>query len=108
MNKYNQEKVGKRIWRLRQEKGFTREQLAERANMSVAFLWEVESGKKIPSSKFLFGIAQVLDVSMDFLVTGEDINEDFRSITSILKGCTPRQLRIIESIISRVLEIREP
>ena len=108
MNEYNKRETGKRIRKLRDEKDFTREQLAERADISGNFLWEVESGRKIPSAKRLFGIAQGLGVSMDFLVTGEDTNEDFRSIISILKGCTPRQLRIIESIISSTLEMREP
>lgn len=107
MNEYAQKKIGTHIRKLRNEKKITLEVLAERANMSSNFLWEIEAGRKNPSAKFIIGIAHALDVSLDFLVTGEDIYEGFGSIISLLKVCTPRQLKVIESIISRVLEMRE-
>lgn len=38
--------IGMRIMGLRKEKGYSREQLAELANISVSFLYEIETSKK--------------------------------------------------------------
>ncbi len=38
--------VGKRIKRLRLKNKMTREELAEAANISVSFIYEIETGKK--------------------------------------------------------------
>lgn len=39
--------IGTRIRKIRELRGYTRERLAEYADISADFLWEVESGKKV-------------------------------------------------------------
>jgi transcriptional regulator with XRE-family HTH domain len=49
---------------LRAERGFTQEQLAERAGISVDFLSLIERGKNSPSFENLEDLADSLDVTV--------------------------------------------
>jgi len=105
MNEFNQ-RIGKRIRKHREGKDFTREYLAELANLSSNFIYEVEVGKKGLSAESLFNLAQALGVTMDYLVKGEELNEGFKFISELLKDCTLKELKNIETIIINILEIR--
>ena len=48
--------IGVRIMKLRKEKGYSREQLAELANISASFLYEIETSKKGLSVNSLVGL----------------------------------------------------
>jgi len=62
--------MGKRIADLREERGWTQKQLAERAGLSITFLSEVENGKRNISYGKLLRIADELGTSMDYLARG--------------------------------------
>jgi transcriptional regulator with XRE-family HTH domain len=63
--------LGKRLMELREERGLTQRQLAEKAGLSVAFLSEVENGKRNLSSGKLLRLADELGASLDYLMRGE-------------------------------------
>jgi len=63
--------VGKRIKSLREANGFTREELAEKAEISSKFLYEVEKGRKGLSADTLLKISKTLSCSCDYIMTGE-------------------------------------
>ena len=56
MNISNEE-IGGRIWELRRARGMTREKLAEKAEISVQFLADIEKGRKSMTVATLKGIA---------------------------------------------------
>lgn len=58
--------VGEAIRRFREESGLSLGQLAERANISKSYLWNLESRQqdKRPSAKVLFEIAKALGVTL--------------------------------------------
>src|SRR4051812_29246198 len=56
------EAVGRAIRVLRTERGMERKELAEAAGLSYPYLSEIETGRKRPSSKALFVIAEALGV----------------------------------------------
>lgn len=62
--------VGNRIRILRESRGYTREQLAELADISPKFLYDIEMGNKGFTIKTLSGLAESLDVSCDYIVYG--------------------------------------
>lgn len=62
--------VGGRIRLVRNQRGLTLEQLAEKAEISKSFLWEVEQGSDI-SGERLLRVANVLGASLDYLLRGE-------------------------------------
>ena len=57
--------VGKRIKRLRLKNKMTREELAEAANISVSFIYEIETGKKGFSVWTLRRLTEALKVDPD-------------------------------------------
>ncbi len=67
--------LGERIKARRKDVRLTREQLAEKINVSVRFLADVESGKVGVSLSTLKTLCDVLNVSADYLLgVAESIN----------------------------------
>lgn len=66
--------VGGRIRLVRTQRGLTLEQLAEKAEISKSFLWDVEQGSDI-SGERLLRVANVLGASLDYLMRGEAISD---------------------------------
>lgn len=65
MNKKNNAELGILISKSREEKGLSQRKLAKEANMDVAEVSRIESGKrKKPNILFLKGIAETLDLSL--------------------------------------------
>ena len=64
--------VGGRVRALREKRNMTREELAEAANISPQFLANVENGARGISAKTALGLAQGLQVSTDYLLTGTE------------------------------------
>ena len=59
---------GKRIREARHQRKMTQEQLAEKADIGLYYLGEVERGVKTPSLKVFVAIADALNVSTDSLL----------------------------------------
>ncbi len=64
--------VGRRIKGLRLARKMTREELAEAAELSTSFLYEIETGKKGFSAYTLESLAGALDVQADYILRGND------------------------------------
>ncbi len=58
-----------KIRRLRQKKGLSLKDLAEKSGLSHSYLNEIEKGKKYPKVEKLLGLAQALEISIDELVS---------------------------------------
>lgn len=70
--------AGIRIQQLRDKRGYTRESLATKADISDKFLYEIETGKKGFSAEVLYSIATALNVNCDYILTGghKEVNYD--------------------------------
>lgn len=62
--------VGYRIKMLRETQNYTREELAEKAEISSKFLYEVEKGRKGLSADTLLKLSKTLSCSCDYILTG--------------------------------------
>jgi hypothetical protein len=60
-----------KIRRLRQKKGLSLKELAEKSGLSHSYLNEIEKGKKYPKVEKLLGLAQALEISIDELVSAK-------------------------------------
>ena len=78
--------LGKRIKNKRVENKLTQEQLGEMCELSAAHIGHIERGTRILSVEVLFKIAQVLNVSVDYLLFDSVENDNIlSSIAPILK-----------------------
>lgn len=62
---------GERLKRLREERGMTQEELAERLNISRSLLARYENGMRMPTALMLRQMRDILGTSCDYLLTGE-------------------------------------
>lgn len=60
--------IGRRIADLRREVGLTQGELAEKADISVVHLSNIELGKKMPGLSTLIRIAEALEVATDWIL----------------------------------------
>jgi len=63
--------LGRRVRRLREQRGFSQAELALRAQISTQYLGEIERGRRDPSLSVAARLATSLDSSLDFLALGE-------------------------------------
>lgn len=61
-------KIGRRIKNIRQLKGYTQEDLAERANLSLTCISRLENEKSMVSIEKLWTIAKTLDTDLGVLL----------------------------------------
>ncbi|MBL7739262.1 MAG: helix-turn-helix domain-containing protein [Chitinophagaceae bacterium] len=60
---------GLKVKALRQEKGLSYQQLAEKTNMSLSYVHDIETGKKFPKADKILSLAKALGVDYDYLVS---------------------------------------
>ncbi|MEY8396727.1 helix-turn-helix transcriptional regulator [Lachnospiraceae bacterium 45-P1] len=76
---YDTLETGRRIQKLRREKGLTQEQLAERLNVSTVHLAKIETGKRGCSLDILIDFAAFFNASLDYLVLGKVSDSEVRA-----------------------------
>ena len=64
----NQEIIGKFIAECRKEKNMTQQELANRLKVTESLISQITAGKKGTSLEKLFEIAEILNVSTDYLL----------------------------------------
>lgn len=104
MQEFNKE-VGLRIAILREKFDLSREVLSGLAGISSKFLYEIECGKKGMSAYTLHNIAKALNVSTDYILTGEGKIDASTRINSMLSKFSPEDIPHIESILREVSQI---
>lgn len=97
--------VGRRIMDRRKKLGLTQEQLAEKSGVTTQFVSYAESGKRAMRPENLMRIAASLNVSTDYLLTGDIIDKDKLLLSEKLEKLTPVEVRIIESIIDECISL---
>lgn len=93
------QEIGKRIMDRRKKLGLTQEALAEKGEVTTQFVSYSESGKRAMRPENLLKISSALEVSADYLLTGEIIDKDLLILSDKLRLLTPSQVRTVEAII---------
>lgn len=98
---------GKRIKEARSKSHFTQEVLAEKADIAVTYLGEIERGEKTPSLDVLISLAESLEVSCDYLlrdsVESGAVYVD-ADISRKLSGLTRKQRITAEAILDAYIK----
>jgi transcriptional regulator with XRE-family HTH domain len=82
--------LGQRVRELREELGYSQEELAERADLHVTYISGIERGQRNPGLNILASLAKALRVSLPALVT--DLKPHMR-IKTRRRGRPPRRIR---------------
>ncbi|MCM1328803.1 MAG: helix-turn-helix domain-containing protein [Ruminococcus sp.] len=68
--------MGERVRKRREKLGYTREELAEKLDISVTFAAEIELGKKGMSLDTLVRVCELLSVSADYILWGKEERQE--------------------------------
>ena len=95
--------IGNRIRQLRGEYGYTQEQLAEYAEISVDFVGLIETGRSSMSLKNLAKIALALNVTTDYLIFGTTPYKENARINTLLSTVPDKKRKQVEKLIALFL-----
>ena len=99
--------LGMKLREARNRAGFTQEQLAEKADIGVMYLGEIERGVKMPSMKIFIKLIEALDISADYILrnelpSGKEYVLD--EITEKLASLTPKQRKAAVDILDAFIK----
>lgn len=94
-----------RIRKAREDMGYTREKFAELLDVSVSYLAEVERGRTGVSVKMLIKICNVLGLSADYVLFGEERNTDTLLLEKINR-VDEKYLPLLNKVIDEILAIK--
>lgn len=97
--------IGQRIMERRRKLGLTQEALAEKADVTAQFVSYAEAGKRAMRPENLLKIAAALEVSADYLLTGNIIDKDILILSDKLRKLTPSQIQTVENIIDECCQL---
>lgn len=104
MDKVNQKLIGKRIKMARKRLHISQMQLAELSDLSNVYISNIENGKKMISLNSLIRIANVLRVSCDELLYGNQISDISDTYTEMKNFSNEERCMLIE-ILEKTKEI---
>ena len=98
--------IGKRIREFRVKKNMSQAALADKANVSLSQISDIERGKTSMRLTTFIGIVKALQVSADVLLRTDipEVNTLYKSeFAEVLADCTPSE---IDSILKIVKEVK--
>lgn len=97
--------IGERIKKQRMLLGYSREKLAEMADITPRFCYDLELGLKKMSLNTLCRLSDSLHISTDYILFGESENlEHSVPMISLIEKCPPDKTGHLEQIISHYIQ----
>lgn len=97
--------IGTRIAHIRKMRGYTQEKLAELADISIQFLSDIENDKKNMTVKTLKHIAESLDVTTDYIITGRETGHENFKIYTMIDTLSDKNKKKAEKILATFIEV---
>ena len=100
--------IGKRIKEHRQRRNLTQEMLAELIEMSPGYISMVETGRKKASLDTLLSVSKVLNITLNELLTGNQIplDTDYNlEISELMSDCNQHERRMMFEIMRTVRDV---
>lgn len=91
--------IGVRIAERRKELKLTQEQTAERMNVSIQMISNIERGNKAIKIENLLKLCDILKTSTDYILTGKRTDSDFNNLADKLSQLTASDYQMIEMLV---------
>ena len=99
--------IGERVKQARLACGLSQADLAEKLNVSVAYLSKIENGKKVMSITVLIKISDALKVSTDWLLRNETHQAQgctIAELEELCKDCNSNELNALLKLLQQMKE----
>lgn len=104
MDNCNLAKIGKRISEQRKSMGLTQEQLAEQMDVSIQMISNLERGIKAIRIDNLIRLSEILNVSTDYILTGQYSNSDINILAEQISQLAEDKRKMIEVLVAYCLQ----
>lgn len=104
MKENTAKEIGSRIRTQRETLGYSREKLAELADISNSFLSDIERGERGFSVAHLTRLAKTLNLSADFILFGKEVSTDYNAITDMVSGLDEKYIPQLKELLSAYLK----
>ena len=105
MTNLKETNAGTRIMLLRNEKGYSREYLSEKAGISSKFLYEIETRGKGFSANTLLRLASALEVTTDYIMVGEGNPRYDEKLVNMIEIFEPNALETVKRLLEIAYEL---
>ncbi|MBQ2828365.1 MAG: helix-turn-helix transcriptional regulator [Clostridia bacterium] len=95
--------IGERIFERRKYLKLTQEDVAEKMNVSIQMISNLELGKKAIRPENLVKISSVLKISTDYILTGEEVDLQNNPVTVKLSQLSEEHLAMVDNIVDLCL-----
>ena len=95
-----------RIRQAREDLGYTREKFAEKLDVSVSYLAELERGRTGISVKMLVKVCNILGLSADYVLFGNDRQDDTLRLDAIHR-IDEKYLPLLDKVIAELLALSD-
>ena len=95
----NLSEIGMRICERRKQLGFTQEQLSAWMDVSVQMISNLERGNKAIKIDNLVKLSRILEVSTDYILTGEQTALDTNQLANDISDLTVEQKGLLQTMI---------
>lgn len=93
-----------RIRKARENCGYTRERFAEKLEVSVSYLAELERGRTGISVKTLMRVCDLLGLSADYVLFGEERDADAQLLEKI-RRIDSRYIPLVDKLVAELLTL---
>ncbi|WP_200889544.1 helix-turn-helix domain-containing protein [Cohnella kolymensis] len=106
---FDNQMIGNRIRKAREDKGITQEILAESMDVSNAYISKIERGRTPVNLDNLDKICAVLETSPEYILHGTNTSTDEymrNEIIDMLQGCSAEKIKLIAQVIKPIVEYK--
>ena len=91
--------IGERICNRRKQLGLTQEQIADKMDVSVQMISNLERGNKAIKIDNLIKISGILGVSTDYILTEKNTNEDISELAKRISKLSAEDYKMIDMLV---------
>ena len=91
--------IGKRIQGRRKQMGLTQEQLADKMDVSIQMVSNLERGNKSIRIENLIKLSEILNISTDYILTGKETTEDMQVLTEQMTSLSQKERKMMKLLM---------
>ena len=91
--------IGKRIQMRRKQQGMTQEQLADKMDVSIQMVSNLERGNKAIRIENLIKLSEILNISTDYILTGKETTEDMQGLTEQMASLSQKERKMMKLLM---------
>ena len=91
--------IGKRIQGRRKQMGLTQEQVADKMDVSIQMVSNLERGNKSIRIENLIKLSEILNISTDYILTGKETTEDMQVLTEQMASLSHKERKMMKLLM---------